>query len=280
MPMSRKAVAPDVHDDPAVLELALVPGPLHGPLVVHKDIELRTVRTSDLDSGEFMPRSELIDRTGATPTEIRKIEFRGLIISRHRTVNGRRLYTKEHVDRVISILSQRRIREEPLPRRGRPPTRGYSQEQARIAFEMLRDGKAREDIFLALQNIHPLMFRAICEEYEKLAGAITISPRLLDQIHAMPIEGFELPLRSGEDVARLIEHLSKPRLCATCGEHSPAENCTRCVKAIQETEKRKLAKEGRRTAPSGSARAIAPPRGEVQKGGRRVVAQPSDDAED
>jgi hypothetical protein len=177
-------------------------------------------------------------RTGLTSSEVeRLIRYRKIKV-RSYSLHGQqkwKLFGEEDVEYGIHYLQTLRKRDAPLPKRG-PPTRevllarlnDYTAEEGLAAFRDFAAGKNSVDIVLQY-GIHACIAETMFKDYVRLKGGLYIDGDTLAEINALPLDGVEMPIKSGPEVLEGLRTVLKTHACVRCSGRL-ARVCSECAR--------------------------------------------------
>ena len=187
----------------------------------------------------FLSRSMLLSELRISEHDLKYLEDMNVVKpSKIDERGGWRLYHRSVVDALLATPpvippSARRNAHDDVMRGDAVSTSsshvGYSDEQGAKVFELLKAGKPLEDIVIETRY-HPIIVRAAANDYASFTGGMIVSKASLDAIHALPIEGVEVPIVSEGALVDLLRRYVE-LTCSSCKRRPPASRCMQCLNA-------------------------------------------------
>lgn len=175
----------------------------------------------------YFTRADLLERTGKTEQDLKRLEGRGLLKVDARNRMGWGLYTADTANRVIAFFRDRQAPENLSSRHSALslPALSYTTEESVIVFDALHKGVVPTQIAVDY-HVHPAIIELIMRDYERINSVVILTTADLTRLENLGVDAV-YPVRSGDDVVQLVKAALKPSLCNACIETS-AILCKNC----------------------------------------------------
>lgn len=204
------------------------------------DRRLLNRQRADAAPAGFVTRRVLCEKVGLTEQQFRALVSIDVLTSDGTNGSGYALYKDSTVERLITMKGDGSLFRHlsGTPTKGgatsvitTSPTLHYSAEDGVRVFELLSAGKTLAAIILETR-IHPMLVKAIRIDYDDITGSIHLSKDMVDQLNDFGRAGRlpgSFPVRSGDDVLKVIEFCAVDRTCSICEQNAALTACEDCL---------------------------------------------------
>ena len=167
----------------------------------------------------------VLERTGITKTELRRLQQRGFARIVKRNSKNWGLYDESVVDEIARVTHERPVRFSSVA--ASAPV-DYSSAEAVSVIKLLRAGRTLEDALIETE-LHPAVVLAIAKDHQHVAGSILLLPAQVESLNRLPFDG-PRPIRTAEELVGVLESAASEVSCSACKRKQRSTLCASCIR--------------------------------------------------